>query len=107
MPSAPGFSGVYRSACRRVLERFGISAESALALGELLRDAGAGQLYIVEGVFDAESYPEWGYEDVANDLNASLIDLNVPDPYADFTSVPVGESWYTYDAYTVPHPERG
>ena len=37
LPSAPGFLGVYHSACRLVLERFGISAELALALGTLLQ----------------------------------------------------------------------
>jgi uncharacterized membrane protein YbhN (UPF0104 family) len=36
LPSVPGFFGVYHSACRLVLERFGISAELALALGTLL-----------------------------------------------------------------------
>lgn len=36
LPSAPGFFGVYHSACRLVLERFGIPAEMALALGTLM-----------------------------------------------------------------------
>jgi uncharacterized membrane protein YbhN (UPF0104 family) len=36
LPSAPGFFGLYHSACRLVLERFGIPAEMAVALGTLL-----------------------------------------------------------------------
>jgi len=36
LPSAPGFFGVYHSACRLVLVQLGLSAESALALGMLL-----------------------------------------------------------------------
>jgi uncharacterized protein (TIRG00374 family) len=36
LPSAPGFFGVYHSACRLVLERFGIAPEMAVALGTLL-----------------------------------------------------------------------
>ena len=36
IPSAPGFFGVYHSACRLVLERFGIAPEMAVALGTLL-----------------------------------------------------------------------
>jgi uncharacterized protein (TIRG00374 family) len=36
LPSAPGFFGVYHSACRLVLERFGLAPEMALALGTLL-----------------------------------------------------------------------
>src|SRR5574341_964564 len=55
--------------------------EVVQALGELLIDAGAGALYIVEAVYDQESYPAWGYETVAKGLGATLFDLNVPDPY--------------------------
>jgi uncharacterized protein (TIRG00374 family) len=36
LPSAPGFFGVYHSACRLVLERFGFPAETAVATGTLL-----------------------------------------------------------------------
>jgi hypothetical protein len=36
LPSAPGFFGVYHSACRLVLERFGMAPEMAVALGTLL-----------------------------------------------------------------------
>ncbi len=36
LPSAPGFFGLYHSACRLVFERFGIPAELAVALGTLL-----------------------------------------------------------------------
>lgn len=36
LPSAPGFFGVYHSACRLVLERFGFPAETALATGTLI-----------------------------------------------------------------------
>jgi len=35
LPSAPGFFGLYHSACRLVLERFGASAESSVAIGTL------------------------------------------------------------------------
>jgi uncharacterized protein (DUF362 family) len=66
-----------------------------------LRDAGAGQLFIVEGVYDAESYPAWGYQDVAGALGATLIDLNVPQPYTGFMPAPVGEGWFVYPEYTI------
>ena len=59
------------------------------ALGELLRDAGAGPLFIVEAVFDAASFSTFGYGEVASYLGATLVDLNSPAPYADFVSVPV------------------
>jgi hypothetical protein len=54
--------------------------ETVRALGELLWDAGAGEMYIVEGLFDAKSYSRWGYVDMADALGATLIDLNSPAP---------------------------
>lgn len=36
LPSAPGFFGVYHSACRLVLEHFGFPAETAVAAGTLI-----------------------------------------------------------------------
>ena len=35
LPSAPGFFGLYHSACRLVLEQFGVPAETAVAIGTL------------------------------------------------------------------------
>jgi len=70
--------------------------EVVRAVGELLRDAGAGQLYIVESVYDAQSFPLWGYTEVAESLDAQLVDLNQKDPYPDFATVPVGADWFIY-----------
>jgi uncharacterized protein (DUF362 family) len=70
--------------------------EVVRALGELLIDAGAGKLYIVEAVYDQESYPLWGYESVARRLGATLIDLNSPAPYSDFVRLPTGQDWFIY-----------
>jgi uncharacterized protein (DUF362 family) len=65
-------------------------------LGELLLDAGAGQIYIVEAQFDDASFTRWGYADIADSIGAQLIDLNNPDPYGDFTSINVGDGWFIY-----------
>jgi len=70
--------------------------EVVRALMELLRDAGARELFIVEAVFDRESYPVYGYSDLARDLDATLIDLNDPYPYGDFATVPVGDGHFIY-----------
>ncbi|MFC1996329.1 DUF362 domain-containing protein [Chloroflexota bacterium] len=69
------------------------------ALGELLLDAGARQLYIVEALFDHDSFARWGYTDVADSLGATLIDLNNPDPYTEFASMNVGDGWFIYDNF--------
>ena len=73
--------------------------EVVRALGKLLIDAGAGELWIVEAVYDQESYPQWGFQAVAKELNATLVDLNSPEPYADFATTPVGEGWYLYETF--------
>jgi len=75
-------------------ETYATHPEVVRAVGELARDAGAGELYIVEAVYDDQSYPGWGYSGIAANLNATLIDLNKPDPHTDFVTAPVGDSYY-------------
>ena len=77
--------------------------EVVWALGELVRDAGARELYIVEAVYEWDSYRQWGYEPVAEALNATLIDLNDTRPYDDFWTAPVGEGWHVYESLTLNH----
>ena len=69
------------------------------AMAELLHDAGAKEVYIVEGVFDQESYPDWGYVEAAEAVGARLIDLNDALPYADYASLPVGQNWLIYEKF--------
>jgi uncharacterized protein (DUF362 family) len=83
------------------VESFATHPEVVRTLGEALRDAGAGQLYIVEAVYEWESYSAWGYEEVAAALGATLIDLNAPGPYGDFVPAAVGEGWLVYPDYTI------
>jgi uncharacterized protein (DUF362 family) len=77
--------------------------EVVRALCELLRDAGARDLFIVEAVYDRESYHLFGYEEMAGAVDATLIDLNAPHPYGDFGSVPVGEGWFVYEDFCFNH----
>ncbi len=71
------------------------------AVGELLRDAGARDISIVEAVWQWESFLKWGYLDLAVSLGAVLIDLNDTKPYSSFTSVPVGKDWFIYKKFTL------
>ena len=73
------------------------------ALCELLRDAGASRLYIVEGIFDGRSYMDWGYEAFARPMNATLVNLNSPEPYADFAQTSVGQRWFVYRDFSLNH----
>jgi uncharacterized protein (DUF362 family) len=77
--------------------------EVVRALGELLRDAGASRIMIVEAVYEWASYTEWGYEEIAEDIGALLIDLNDTIPYRDFAQTPVGENAYIYGDFTFNH----
>lgn len=77
--------------------------EVVRALGEYVRDAGAREIYIVEAVYEWDSYVEWGYEEVAEGLDATLIDLNDTRPYNDFASTPVGDGWFIYKEFTFNH----
>jgi uncharacterized protein (DUF362 family) len=74
--------------------------EVVRALGELLIDSGASQISIVEAVYEWESFTLWGYEEIAHSLNAKLIDLNQPAPYADFGELPVGPEALVYESFT-------
>jgi uncharacterized protein (DUF362 family) len=69
------------------------------ALSELLIDAGAGQIRIVEGLGDEAIFRAWGYADVASRVNAELIDLCKPAPYGDFAAFPVGPGRQIYDVF--------
>jgi len=69
------------------------------ALGELLIDSGVEKVYIVEAVYDQESYPAWGYEQMAKGLGATLVDLNTPAPFSDFVKTPTGPSWFIYEDF--------
>jgi uncharacterized protein (DUF362 family) len=70
------------------------------AIAELLRDAGAKEIHIVDSVWEWQSFVDWGYVDMAKSINAGLIDLNSPDPYSDYASVPVGKDWFIYEKFT-------
>jgi uncharacterized protein (DUF362 family) len=73
------------------------------AVAELLRDAGAKEIAIVESVWQWESYVKWGYVDLAKRLGANLIDLNSTKPYTDYATVPVGKDWFIYKEFTFNH----
>lgn len=85
------------------VETFVTHPEVVKALGKLVLDAGAGKLYIVEAVYQWDSYPLWGYEDAAKELGATLIDLNATEPYNDFAETPVPGGGKLYNAFTFNH----
>ena len=81
--------------------RFGTHPEVVRALGELLLDAGAGTLYIVEALAEPGAFTAWGYQEIAQPLNATLVDLNSPLPAEDFIEVPVVSAALVYESFKV------
>ncbi|HNT74699.1 MAG TPA: DUF362 domain-containing protein [Anaerolineae bacterium] len=73
--------------------------EVVRALGQLALDAGAKELYIVEAANQWDSFAVWGYEQVAEDLGATLIDLNDTKPYKDFVTVKVPGGGVVYQEF--------
>lgn len=63
--------------------------EVVRALAGLVRDAGAKKVYIVESVYEWDSYVLWGYEDAFADMDAELIDLNGTAPFDAYMDVAV------------------
>jgi uncharacterized protein (DUF362 family) len=73
--------------------------EVARAVGEWVKDAGAGKIVFVEGLSDETSYRQFGYQTMTARLGAEFVDLNRPDPYPDFATQPVGPGALVYDEF--------
>ncbi len=71
----------------------------AQALVKRVQAAGAKEVFLVEAVYEWESYQQWGYEAVAAATGAQLVDLNQAHPFADFVEAVVGPNPFIYDAF--------
>lgn len=81
-------------------ESFITHPEVVRALVKQVQAAGAKEVFIVEAVYEWESYQQWGYEEIASDLGAKLIDLNDSKPYSDFMDTAVGLNSFIYKTFT-------
>jgi uncharacterized protein (DUF362 family) len=73
--------------------------EVVKALCQLLRDAGVSQIYIVEACYEPESWPTYGYTDMANSVGATLVDLTYAEPYKDFIDKTPGANPHIYEKF--------
>ncbi len=73
--------------------------EIVRALIKDVKAAGASEVFIVEAVYEWESYSVWGYEEIAEDTGATLIDLNEAGPYPDFHEASVGSDGFVYESF--------
>lgn len=93
--SSPKLNGV------AVTESMWTHPEVLRAVGELIIDSGvnANDIYIVEALWDAGSYNNFGYLDVQQYLGAQMVDLNSSEPYTDFIDKEVGENRFFYSYF--------
>ena len=94
--------GVYSGRLNEISaeESFVTHPEVVRALVKQVQAAGAKEIFIVEAVYEWESYREWGYEDIASDFGVKLIDLNDSKPFADFVETPVGPDNHIFEKFT-------
>ncbi len=85
------------------IETYHTHPEVVRAVGQLLRDAGVSRLYIVEAVYAQRHWHDYGWDEVARELGATLVDLNDTAPYNDFAATPVPGSPQIYDRFTFNH----
>jgi len=83
---------------RSLTEAYATHPEVVRALGMILRQAGAGQVYIVEA-WGMDAFTVCGYEPIAQELGAELVDLNVEAPFSDFFVMLVGAGAFVYDSF--------
>lgn len=81
------------------VDSFVTHPEVVRALVKAVKTAGAAEVFIVEAVYEWESYRQWGYEDIAADTGAILIDLNDSKPYNDFHDAAVPAGNFVYDSF--------
>jgi uncharacterized protein (DUF362 family) len=65
-------------------------------VGQLIMEAGAGKLYILEALGDWESFNNFGYKEVTDALGATFIDLNETAPYVEYIEKSAGDNYLIY-----------
>lgn len=73
--------------------------EVVRAVIELLHDAGAKDVYIVEAAYEPESWTQYGYADMAKSVNASIVDLTNAAPYKDFVETTSSTNPFVYEKF--------
>jgi uncharacterized protein (DUF362 family) len=73
------------------------------AVGQLLIDAGVNgsDIYILDALWDAASYNNFGYADVQKALGASMVDLNNISPYPAFATRDVPGTPFNFPSFTM------
>lgn len=82
-------------------ETYWTHPEVLRAVGELVRDAGAGDIYVLEANGDDwAGFASYGYVEAANHVGATFVNLNGAAPYRSFVARPVGSGAFIYESFT-------
>ena len=82
-------------------ETFWTHPEVLRAVGELVTDAGAGRIYVVEALADEASLSQYGFDEITDYLGATFLDLNLTAPYSGYAITPVGDHALIYETLTM------
>ena len=85
------------------IESYITHPEVVKALIELLRDAGAKDIYIVEAAYEPASWTKYGFDAVAKATGATIVDLTNMAPYKDFAVQARPGNPFIYDKFTFNH----
>jgi len=71
------------------------------AVTELLIDQGinGNDIFFVEAIWDENSYTQFGYQDIQQELGTNVINLNSPDPYSGFITKSSGSNYFFYSDF--------
>ena len=82
-------------------DTFWTHPEVLRAVGTLIRDAGASQIYVLEASGDEwGAYAQYGYTDAAQAFGGTYVDLNEVHPYTGFATRSTGTSPFIYQSFT-------
>lgn len=81
------------------IETYITHPEVVRALIELLRDAGAKDIFILEAAYEKKSWEQYGYNAIAKDTGATIVDLTDAEPYKDFVEVNSSTSPFFYEKF--------
>jgi uncharacterized protein (DUF362 family) len=82
-------------------ETYLTNPEVVRALLELLSDAGATDVAIVEAAYEPESWVKYGYSTIYQATNSRIVDLTECAPYPSFTKIYSSTSPYFFPDFTV------
>ena len=81
------------------IESYLTHPEVVRAIIELFRDSGAKDIYVVEAVYEPESWPAYGYADMVKATGATLVDLSSIAPYSGFEKTSAGTNPFIYEDF--------